>query len=142
MADFGSLVVAEARSWVGTSFCWGASVKGVACDCKGLVIGVARELGRPEGVAAKATFSGYGANPKEKMLRDGLASLYDRVDEMQPGDVLLLKVGAPAAALHLAIYAGEGRMIHTYSRGPKQVVEVPMGRFWGSALDSIWRWRQ
>jgi hypothetical protein len=43
-ADF----VAETRAWLGTPFHWQASRKGVGCDCKGLVWGVARALGMPE----------------------------------------------------------------------------------------------
>lgn len=35
-------LVAEARSWIGTSYRHQASVKGVGCDCLGLVRGVWR----------------------------------------------------------------------------------------------------
>ena len=39
------LVLIEARRWLGTPFMAGASVRGVGCDCAGLIEGVARELG-------------------------------------------------------------------------------------------------
>ena len=35
-------IVAEARAWIGTRYCHQASVKGVGCDCLGLVRGVWR----------------------------------------------------------------------------------------------------
>ncbi|HXO72313.1 MAG TPA: peptidase P60, partial [Bradyrhizobium sp.] len=35
-------IVAEARSWIGTRYCHQASLKGVGCDCLGLVRGVWR----------------------------------------------------------------------------------------------------
>ena len=38
------LVVAEARSWIGTPYQHQASLKGVGCDCLGLVRGVWRAL--------------------------------------------------------------------------------------------------
>jgi hypothetical protein len=37
----------------------GPIVKGVGCDCKGLVQGVARELGFPEAESFYATFASY-----------------------------------------------------------------------------------
>ena len=33
------------RSWIGTPFHHGASLKGVGCDCYGLIVGAAREQG-------------------------------------------------------------------------------------------------
>ena len=45
MMTFGEQVVAEAREWVGTPAHWQASVKGVGCDCKGLIAGGMAELG-------------------------------------------------------------------------------------------------
>ena len=49
-----SPIVAFARGWIGTPYCHQASLKGVGCDCLGLVRGVWREtLGaEPEGVPA------------------------------------------------------------------------------------------
>jgi NlpC/P60 family putative phage cell wall peptidase len=38
------LIVAEARSWIGTPYRHQASLKGVGCDCLGLVRGVWRAL--------------------------------------------------------------------------------------------------
>lgn len=134
------MIVAAARLWLGTPFHWGASVRGVGCDCKGLIAGVARDLGRAEAASVEALACDYGTGRfTPERLRAGLARLFDPADEPEPGDVLLLKVAGKAQ--HLAIYAGNGRMIHTYSKGPGCVIEVPMGATWRRALDSIWRWR-
>ena len=44
----GEAIVAEAREWIGTAWQHQASLKGVACDCVGLVRGVyTRVTGRP-----------------------------------------------------------------------------------------------
>lgn len=132
-----SAIVAEARSWIGTPFVWQQSTKGVGCDCKGLVAGVARELGRPEAASVYALLSNYHA-VDERLLRRGLAEVFDRAAEALPGDVLLLQVAGKAQ--HLAIVTELGRMVHTYGRGPVQrVIEVPIGR--SRAIDSIWTWR-
>ena len=43
-ADFSARIVAAARSWIGTPYLHQASLKGVGCDCLGLVRGVWREV--------------------------------------------------------------------------------------------------
>ncbi len=133
-----SAIVAEARAWVGTPFHWQASAKGKGCDCKGLIAGVARDLGLPEAGMLYARMADY-ARVDPAILREGLRATFDQVAEPEPGDVLLLKVSNRPQ--HLAIYVGEGRMIHTYSKGPGAVVEVPMGQVWRDAIDSVWSWR-
>jgi len=130
-------IVAAARGWVGTPYHWQASVKGRGCDCKGLIVGVARELGLPEADSIHARLANY-ASVDVARLKRGLRDLFAATSEALPGDVLLLRVAGHAQ--HLALYAGDGRMIHTYG-GVRQVIEVPMGNVWRVATDSIWSWR-
>lgn len=137
----GDEIVACARRWIGTPFAWGQSVRGAGCDCKGLVAGVARELGLPGADSFEAGFAGYAAHGRVPVdeLKAGLEKLFDPAEHLLEGDVLLLRVAKRAQ--HLAIYAGGNRMIHTYSKGPERVIEVPMGSVWMRAIDSVWRWR-
>lgn len=133
-----SEIVTEARSWVGTPFKWQQATKGRGCDCKGLVAGVARNVGRPEGESVYALMQAeYRRVVPVDLLRKGLSDLLDEVTDMQPGDVLLMQTGGKAQ--HLGIYSGDGRMIHTYGRGVRCVVEVPLMPQW--PVVSIWRWR-
>lgn len=145
----GEQLVAAAREWIGTPFHWEASIKGAGADCKGLLAGVARECGRAEGDSLEALTSGYSRRIDQAALERGLARLFLRQAQddrgewlLEPGDVLLLAVGATRVPVHLALYAGEGRMIHTWSKGPAAVVEVPMGRYWSAAVVSAWRWKE
>lgn len=131
-------IVAEARSWVGTPFRWQASAKGQGADCKGLVAGVARALGRPEADSLYACRADYGHAVDVRLLREGLAATFEKRATPEPGDVLLLRIGGKAQ--HLAILAGK-TMIHTYGAGPRQVVEVPFSQIWRASLDSVWGWR-
>lgn len=135
-------IVAEARSWIGTKFVWQQSAKGQGCDCKGLIAGVARGLERPEGDSFEAHMQGeYMREVPTRALRDGLRRLFIRTDEMQPGDILLLKVRRKPQ--HLAFYVGNNRMVHTYIAMGK-VTESPLGNgphSWRRAIDSVWTWR-
>jgi cell wall-associated NlpC family hydrolase len=46
--DLPTVILAEARQWLGTPYRHQASTRGVACDCLGLVRGVWRALHGPE----------------------------------------------------------------------------------------------
>ena len=79
---FGDRVAAEAREWVGTPFKWGQSVKGEGCDCKGLIAGVARELGRAEGDSFYANLSSYRVDRPvpSLLLVEGFEKLFVRTE--------------------------------------------------------------
>lgn len=136
-----SSVVAEAREWVGTPFKWGQSQKGVGCDCKGLVQGIARELGLPEADTFCATYSSYRPDKAVPyaMLKEGMGKVFEPASEPQPGDVLLLKVHGKAQ--HLAICCGE-TAIHAWAEGKERVKETRLELLLRVCpLDSVWRFR-
>jgi cell wall-associated NlpC family hydrolase len=131
-------LVRRAHDWVGTPFAWGQQTKGVSCDCKGWLVGLAAEVGYPLDGLAK--FCGY-RKVDAVQLRMGLASSLDEKGTRtvrDPADILLLKVGGRPQ--HLAMYIGEGWMIHSY-QGVGRVVLARMGHVWADAVDSIWEWR-
>ncbi len=130
-------IVREARAWIGTPFVWQASAKGRGCDCKGLVVGVARELGLPEAASLYAQMARY-RDVDVRLLRAGLDATLIATRKPERGDVLLLTVGGKPQ--HLAIMTEPGRMVHTYGKGPSCVVEVPMGRVWAAAIAGAWTW--
>jgi cell wall-associated NlpC family hydrolase len=140
---FGDRVAKEALSWVKTPFRWGQSQKGLGCDCKGLISGVARELGRPEAESFHAEISDYRKDrpvPSDLLL-EGVAAIFDRADEMKPGDILLLNHGGKPG--HLAIFTGNGRAVHTQISSRAWVKETDLrALFHFYPLHSIWRWRR
>lgn len=129
----------EARAWLGTPFHWQASLKGVGCDCKGLVAGVARELGLPEGESLHARLGDYGHDGRvpARLLLDGLAATLQRTIAPEAGDVLLFRIGGTPT--HLGVHAGDV-VIHTYNGGPLRVIATRLAlpsRPW--PLHSAWR---
>lgn len=82
----------------------------------------------------------YSHKVPVERLKAGLARLFNRVTDRQPGDVLLLNVGGKPQ--HLAIAAPTetkpSRTIQALHTGPGKVLAV---RVPAAMIDSIWRWR-
>ena len=123
-------IMVEARVWIGTPYRHQASVKGVGCDCLGLVRGVWRACigGEPELPPP------YAADWAEACGEEALADAALRhlvpaaVDEFKAGDVLLFRWRAGFVAKHLAIATREGTMIHAHDGAA--VCEVMLAPWW------------
>ncbi len=124
------LIVAAARSWIGTPYRHQASRKGVGCDCLGFLRGVWRETvgGEPELPPP------YSADWAEGGGRETLAEAARRhlaeipLDAIGPGDVLLFRWRAHLPAKHCAILASPQRMIHAHDGAA--VAEVYFASWW------------
>ena len=123
-------IIAAARLWLGTPYAHQASLKGVGCDCLGLVRGVWREIrgGEPEAVPA------YSPDWAEAGLRETLAEAGERYlvpidrDRFAGGDVLLFRWRPHLPAKHAAITVSKTRMIHAQSGAA--VAEVAITPWW------------
>lgn len=151
----GARVVARAMDWVDTPFEPQQSCRGAGCDCKGLIVGVARECGLPAAHSPFALINDY-QRVDSGLLRRGLEATMDLVAQRRPGlflgdadalpgDLLLIDLKDERGRMkpqHLAIYARENRMIHTlFYPGLQQVRCDRIGSAWWSRVGSIWRWR-
>lgn len=128
-------VVAEALSWVGTPYRHQAALKGLGCDCLGLVRGVWRalyggELERPGPYAPDWAEAGGVETLLEGVRRH--FGEYGKPCPADPGDLLLFRWKPGLPAKHLGIMAADGRFIHAYE-GAGAVV--------ASALVPQWRAR-
>ena len=132
-------IVDEARSWVGTPYRHQASLKGVGCDCLGLVRGVWCALygEEPEKVPP------YTRDWAEATLRESLAEAGARhlvavlPNAIVPGDVLLFRWRAGLIAKHAAILSGERSMIHAHDGAA--VAEVAFAPWWRRRLAFAFR---
>lgn len=108
-------IIAEAMAWLGTPYRHQASLKGVGCDCLGLVRGVWRavEGEEPEALPAYSPdWAEAGADTLLATARRHLAELDP--GEWQPGDVLLFRWRAHLPAKHAAILIAPDRIIHAH----------------------------
>lgn len=126
-------IVLEARGWIGTPYIHQAMLKGVGCDCLGLVRGVWAALyGQTPETPPPYSADWAEAGGVETLRDAALRHLAPgATDAIRPGDVLLFRWRAHVPAKHLAIAAGEGAalsMIHAHDGG--SVCEVPLSAWW------------
>jgi len=116
-------IVRVARTWIGTPYYHQARVKGVGADCAGLIIGVGRECGLLD---LNMNYDGYARSPEHGYLEPICNKELFRTTKDYPeaGDILLLTWGNMQHPQHLAIFTGEGSIVHSYAV-VKKCVEHP-----------------
>jgi len=125
--------ITAARGWLGTPYHDQASVKGVGCDCLGLVRGVWRELHGTEPLPLPPYSRDWGETGTREPLAEAARKVMVEIaaTDVAPGALLLFRMRAGAVAKHCGIVTEADRFIHAYERSG--VVEVP--------LDAAWRRR-
>ena len=135
-------IVAETRTWIGTPYRHQASLKGVGCDCLGLIRGIWRELKgcEPEDVPpysldwAEAT----GAETLYMALSRHARSI--PLGEIAPGDVALFRMLPRGPAKHCGIVAQRhGTLTVIHARQNKRVSEELFSPFWRAKLAFAFR---
>lgn len=133
-------IVEVTRSWLATPYQHQASLKGVGCDCLGLVRGVWRELYGTEPEAPPP----YRADWAESGAGETLLAAAGRhltpvgLDDFRAGDVLLFRMSTEAAVKHAAIVSAreadepQARIIHAY--WGRACVESWLGPWWRRRL--------
>jgi NlpC/P60 family putative phage cell wall peptidase len=116
--------VTEARTWIGTPYQHQGRLKGVACDCLGLLICTAQACG-----LTTFDITGYPKRP-DGSLKDGLLNHIDviRTDQAQAGDVLLFEWDH--CPMHVGILTDETHLIHAFATNRRVVEHI---------IDDRWR---
>jgi len=132
-------IVAEARSWIGTRYQHQASVKGVGCDCLGLVRGVWRGCIGDEPEAPPPYAPDWAeATGTESLAEAALRHLLPvAIDDFSEGDVLLFRWRGGCVAKHVAIVASDATMIHAHDGA--SVCEVVIAPWWRRHLAYAFR---
>ena len=123
-----AVVVDLTRLWLGTPYRHQASLRGVGCDCLGLVRGVFRELYGVEAAKVPAYSRDWSEVGTEETLLNAGGKHLVPVDFSRPGDVLVFRFRDKSIAKHTAIKVDDRRMIHAVENAP--VCVVHMGPWW------------
>jgi NlpC/P60 family putative phage cell wall peptidase len=128
-------IVAEARAFIGTPYRHQASLKGVGCDCLGLVRGVWRAVYGDEPESTPAYTRDWAeAGGIEQLAQAAMRHLVRRDDprSFAPGDVLLFRYRDRFPAKHAAIVTAPDLMVHAHDGAA--VAEVAIAPWWRRRL--------
>jgi NlpC/P60 family putative phage cell wall peptidase len=121
-------IVKATRRWIGTPYHDQASVRGVGCDCLGLLRGVWRDVVGPEPLDDTRPVPPYSRDwgevgPIEVLADAARAAMIElNISDARTGDVILFRMRAEAIAKHCGILSGTDRngrphrFIHAYER--------------------------
>ena len=125
-----SLIVAETRDWIGTPYRHQASLKGVGCDCLGLVRGVWRGVIGDEPERAPAYAPDWAEAGGVETLAAAAARHLIAIDRdaFQQGDVLLFRWRDRLPAKHAAIVTAPDKIVHAHDGAA--VAEVALAPWW------------
>ncbi len=126
-----SEVVAESRAWIGTPFAHQGHLKGIGCDCVGLVGGVAVALGLlPNGWWLQGfNHAGYPRQPDGRFIdicREYMTEI--DINLAQPGDAVAMRFRRDPQ--HLGLLSSDTSIVHALSS---------VGRVTEHRIDSRWR---
>lgn len=139
-----SQIVDEARSWLGTPEHHQAHLKGVGCDCIGLILGVGLAFQMPEAIAFinDIRYRGYGRPPNPRLMIEACDTYLDRiqVNEALPGDIPMGRVEKEPQHFGILSSIDPIYMIHAYSQVGR-VVENRIDENWRAKIVRMYRYR-
>jgi NlpC/P60 family putative phage cell wall peptidase len=129
-----TLIVAEARRWIGTPYRHQASLIGVGCDCLGLVRGIWRGVIGQEPAALPPYTPDWAEASGQETLADAARLHLMAIDPKtaEAGHIVLFRWRAGLPAKHCAVLSGPARMIHAHDGAA--VAEVALGAWWRRRL--------
>lgn len=138
-ADARANIVKTTARWLGTPYHHQASVRGVGCDCLGLVRGVYAEIyGHATEHPPAYSRDLAEASHCETLLQAARRHLIE-IDPIKAdgGDVVVFRLRPGAMAKHCGILSGPRRMIHAMEGAP--VCEVHLTLWWQRKIAAAFR---
>lgn len=141
-------IVDEAREWLGTKFVHQARIKGMGCDCVGLIIGVGINTGVLDvnmNSMEVRKFMGYSKRPDPRMILLALRTFMVpvRKNEAGAGDVVYRSYEVEPQ--HLGILTGpfkemKSGVVHALRWPNRKVIENRTDEDWYQNVVSAWRY--
>lgn len=135
-------VVQIARTWIGTPYIHQASLRGIGCDCLGLLRGIWRELKGPEPETPPPYAPDWSEATGEESLHAALARHLTEIDprNLAFGDIALFRMAKGAPAKHCGIIAtGDNHMTLIHARARRCVSEERLAPYWHTKLAYAFR---
>ena len=124
----------EARTWIGTPFHHQGRTKGRGCDCLGLVLGSANNIG----INPYNDSIAYSHRVHSLTLVENLKKYMNQIKfiDSKPGDILLFF--DETVPVHLGILTDKG-FIHAPAKGTRKVVEHSLNEEWKKKIALVFR---
>ena len=132
-------IITTARGWIGTPYLHQASLKGIGCDCLGLIRGVWRETHGHEPESAPPYSPDWAEADDTEFLADAARRHLVEVPytEFIAGDVLLFRWRDYLPAKHAGIASSPTSMIH--AQDGACVSEIALSKWWLARLAFAFR---
>ena len=132
-------LVIEVRRWIGTPYRHQASLRGVGCDCLGLVRGVWRNCIGDEPEQPPPYAPDWAEALGEEQLADAALRHLLPIprEEFSKGDVLLFRWRDGFIAKHAAIATSAQSMVHAHDGA--SVCEIALAPWWRRRLAYAFR---
>lgn len=132
-------IIGLARDWLGTPYHHQASLKGIGCDCLGLVRGIYAELyGRTPECPPPYSRDWAEASGRETLIEAARRHLIPiDIQDAVTSDVLIFRLRPGTMAKHAAILTGSNRMIHAMEGAP--VCEATLNHWWRRRIAAAFR---
>lgn len=123
-------IIKTAFDWLDTPYQHQASLKGVGCDCLGLIRGVWRELYDQEPAPPPPYTVDWAERSQTETFLDAAQTYLEPIEQLsaQPGDVLMFRMKPHAVCKHVAIMVSSNSIIHAY--WGRAVVESYLIPYW------------
>ncbi len=134
------MIVEIARTWINTPYHNQASLKGVGCDCFGLITGVYKDITGIE-VKTKETYSSswYKDHETKYKLKENLDQMGKQVLDLVSGDILIFAINEDHY-VHCGIYAGNTFIHCIDDRAINRVVEMRYSDRWKERHRATYRY--
>jgi NlpC/P60 family putative phage cell wall peptidase len=125
-------VVEETLSWLGTPYRHQASVRGIGCDCLGLIRGVWRNLYGSEPAPLPVYTPDWAERGSSELLKSAADQFLLAQKEPGPGSVLLFRMRPSSPIKHCGILVSKTEFVHAY--WGRLVCRSAYGRWWRSHM--------
>lgn len=118
-------IVKETKEWCGTKWQHQASLKGIACDCVGLIRGVYRELtGKEIQTTMDYPATWHLFKEEERLLGECRKYAGEEIEfnDILPGDIITFSFKPRFVDHHIGIFLGDGMFAHSYLDVGKVVI--------------------
>jgi NlpC/P60 family putative phage cell wall peptidase len=129
------MAVATARRWIGTPYRHQASLKGIGCDCLGLLRGVWREVIGDEPERPPPYAPDWAEAGADTLAAAARRYLTEVGRDARPGDVLLFRWRDGLPVKHCAVASSSGTRIHAHDGAC--VAEVAFRPWWQRHLAGV-----